>query len=107
MTEFNKGDIVEPTQEYRERLREQIEAVPALAGEGDRRVAAGETLQVVGIAQTPFPGLSFVLAAPMDTDISDLSAEEFAADAHNTKYDDLVLLLEEEVQGSNGVLAGV
>lgn len=107
MTDYNKGDIVEPTLEFRTQVQEALDRDDTLAGDGDRRIAAGETLRVIGLADTPYPGLYFVLAAPMDRDITDLEADEFAVDSNNPKYDDLVLLLEDEIQHVNGVLAGV
>lgn len=106
MTDYNKGDIIEATADLRERLEVVRGEAPEVLGKGDHAVLNGETLRVVGRARE-FLGLAFILAAPMDVDITDLDVEEFNESPFDAKYDGLVLLLDEEIQGSNGVLAGV
>lgn len=106
MTDYNKGDIIEPTADLRERLTDVMDKAPEVLGKGDYAIINGETLRAIGRAKE-FLGVAFVLAAPMDVDITDLSVEEFIKNPLSAKYDDLVLLLDAEIQGSNGVLAGV
>lgn len=112
MTEFNKGDIVYGTEEYRENVRQEFEENPREPWESDLAVLNNDPLRVIGKTEplvlgglTLSPG--FVVAVPVTSTRESFAVEDFFEDPEGTEHRDVILVLEDEIEHDGGVLAGV
>lgn len=112
MSEFNKGDIVYPTAEYRENVREENEIRGGELWEGDTAVLNNEPLRVIGETEVLVIGglqfaPAFIVTVPASSTRESFSTDEFLDDPSGAGHRDVILVLEHEIEHDGGVLAGV